>query len=83
MKLSVSATAAMVPGALAQGMLRFGCSQLVIERIDPIVNPGQDPSSHTHQVVGGNSFNITVGARSLLAVSKTAMDSIVSIVSNT
>ncbi|KAL1893721.1 hypothetical protein Sste5346_006222 [Sporothrix stenoceras] len=60
MKLSLSTTAALLPGALAQGMLRFGCSQLVIERIDPIVNPGQDPSSHTHQVVGGNSFNITM-----------------------
>ena len=41
-------------------LLRFGCSQLVIERVDPIVNPGISPSAHTHQVVGGNSFNATV-----------------------
>lgn len=39
--------------------LRFSCSQLVVERTDPIVNPGMNPSAHMHQVVGGNSFNIT------------------------
>jgi hypothetical protein len=27
-------------------MLRFGCSQVVIDRIDPLVNPGQAPSPH-------------------------------------
>ena len=42
-------------------LLRFSCSQLVIERSDPIVNPGSNPSPHTHQVVGGNSFNFSVG----------------------
>jgi hypothetical protein len=41
-------------------LLRFACTQLVIERTDPIVNPGMNPSAHTHQVVGGNSFNVTV-----------------------
>lgn len=41
-------------------LLRFGCAQLVIERIDPLVNPGLVPSTHTHQIVGGNSFNATV-----------------------
>jgi len=40
--------------------LRFGCSQLVIERTDPLVNPGVIPSSHMHQVVGGSSFNASV-----------------------
>jgi hypothetical protein len=43
----------------AQGMLpmmRFECSQLVIDRIDPLVNPGSAPSPHLHQIVGGNSF---------------------------
>ncbi|KAI1456101.1 hypothetical protein F4805DRAFT_468327 [Annulohypoxylon moriforme] len=38
-------------------MIRFGCSQLVIERLDPLVNPGTTPSPHVHQIVGGNSFN--------------------------
>lgn len=47
-------------------LLRFACSQLVIERIDPLVNPGMNPSTHTHQIVGGNSFNTTV--RLLLSV---------------
>jgi hypothetical protein len=41
----------------AQQMIRFGCSQLVIERLDPLVNPGSTPSPHVHQIVGGNSFN--------------------------
>ncbi len=44
----------------ASTMLRFGCSQLVIDRIDPLVNPGQAPSPHLHQVVGGNTFNISM-----------------------
>ncbi|KAK4183817.1 hypothetical protein QBC35DRAFT_393064 [Podospora australis] len=41
-------------------ILRFGCSQLIIDRIDPLVNPGQLPSPHLHQVVGGNAFNVSV-----------------------
>lgn len=40
--------------------LRFGCSQLVVERTDPLVAPGLIPSPHVHQIVGGNSFNVTV-----------------------
>ncbi|KAH8589234.1 hypothetical protein B0O99DRAFT_655545 [Bisporella sp. PMI_857] len=41
-------------------MMRFGCSQLVVERLDPLVNPGLIGSPHTHQIVGGNSFNATM-----------------------
>lgn len=41
-------------------MMRFSCSQLVIDRIDPLVNPGQVPSTHVHQIVGGNSFNASM-----------------------
>jgi hypothetical protein len=41
-------------------MLRFGCSQVVIDRLDPLVNPGSVPSPHVHQIVGGNSFNATM-----------------------
>jgi len=44
----------------SSSFLRFGCSQLVVERIDPLVNPGTNPSPHTHQIVGGNSFNVTM-----------------------
>ena len=35
--------------------LRFGCSQITIERLDPLVNPGQFPTPHMHQV--GNLTN--------------------------
>jgi hypothetical protein len=41
-------------------MLRFSCSQLVVERLDPLVNPGSTPSPHLHQIVGGNSFNASM-----------------------
>ena len=46
--------------ARGSDFLRFGCSQLVVERTDPIVNPGMTFTPHTHQVVGGSSFNVTV-----------------------
>ncbi|KAK0615561.1 hypothetical protein B0T17DRAFT_497386 [Bombardia bombarda] len=41
-------------------MLRFGCAQIVIDRIDPLVNPGQVGTPHVHQIVGGNAFNATM-----------------------
>ncbi|PMD38709.1 hypothetical protein L207DRAFT_597311 [Hyaloscypha variabilis F] len=41
-------------------MLRFACSQLVIERLDPLVSSGVIGSPHAHQIVGGNSFNATM-----------------------
>ncbi|KAL2156799.1 hypothetical protein VTH82DRAFT_1545 [Thermothelomyces myriococcoides] len=41
-------------------MLRFQCSQLVIDRLDPLGSPGLIPSPHLHQIVGGNSFNATM-----------------------
>jgi hypothetical protein len=44
----------------AQELMRFGCSQLTIDRIDPLVNPGTLPSPHMHQVIGGNSFNVSM-----------------------
>ncbi|XXH03340.1 hypothetical protein Hte_009738 [Hypoxylon texense] len=47
--------------------LRFGCSSLTIQRLDPVVEPGNAPSSHVHHIVGGNAFNASmegdVGAR--------------------
>lgn len=48
--------------------LRFGCSQLVIERTDPLVTPGLLPSPHMHQIVGGSSFNVTVSTLSCVVV---------------
>ncbi len=41
-------------------MMRFGCSQLTTDRIDPLVNPGAMPGPHLHQIVGGNSFNTSM-----------------------
>lgn len=46
--------------ASAQELMRFGCSQLTIDRIDPLVNPGSLPSAHMHQIAGGNSFNASM-----------------------
>ncbi|PSN69106.1 hypothetical protein BS50DRAFT_599453 [Corynespora cassiicola Philippines] len=43
-----------------QALLRFSCSQLVIERLDPLVNPGIKQSPHLHQIIGGNAFNVTM-----------------------
>jgi hypothetical protein len=51
-------------------MLRFGCAETVIDRIDPLVNPGQAPSPHMHQVAGGNAFNISMASTD---ISKLAM----------
>ncbi|KAF2447246.1 hypothetical protein P171DRAFT_483295 [Karstenula rhodostoma CBS 690.94] len=48
----------------SQGLnhLRFGCSQLTIERLDPLVNPGVIGTPHTHQIIGGNAFNATIAS---------------------
>lgn len=45
---------------LSQAGLRFGCSSVSIQRLDPVVEPGQIPSAHVHQIVGGNAFNATM-----------------------
>ncbi|KAK8058522.1 hypothetical protein PG994_008970 [Apiospora phragmitis] len=57
-RLLVSSIAALA--TLSNALVRFQCSQLVIERLDPLVNPGMVPSAHVHQIVGGNSFNATM-----------------------
>ncbi|KAL2270793.1 hypothetical protein VTJ83DRAFT_164 [Remersonia thermophila] len=46
--------------APAHALLRFGCSKLTIQRLDPLVTPGQNPSPHLHQIIGGNSFNVSM-----------------------
>ncbi|GAB1315370.1 hypothetical protein MFIFM68171_05580 [Madurella fahalii] len=46
--------------ATSNAVVRFHCSQLVVERLDPLVNPGSIPSSHVHQIVGGDAFNATM-----------------------
>jgi hypothetical protein len=47
-------------GGSRSSLLRFGCETLVIDRIDPLVNPGQAPTPHVHQIIGGNAFNATI-----------------------
>jgi hypothetical protein len=46
--------------APSQAALRFGCSTLTIQRLDPVVQPDRVPSAHLHQVVGGNAFNASM-----------------------
>lgn len=41
-------------------MLRFSCSQLSLERLDPVGTPGSLPSPHLHQIGGGDSFNASM-----------------------
>lgn len=52
---------------VVQAGLRFPCSTLTFQRLDPAVQPGSNPSAHVHHIVGGNAFNATmtgdVGAR--------------------
>jgi hypothetical protein len=58
---TLAAAALFAQNVAAQGnMLRFACSQLVVERTDPLVNPGMKYTPHLHQIVGGNSFNVTM-----------------------
>lgn len=44
----------------SEAALRFGCSTVSIQRLDPLVEPGKLPSAHLHQIVGGNGFNATM-----------------------
>ncbi|KAK1759140.1 hypothetical protein QBC47DRAFT_420179 [Echria macrotheca] len=44
----------------AHAALRFGCSTITVQRLDPVVEPGKIPSAHVHQIVGGNAFNATM-----------------------
>ncbi|KAF4626134.1 hypothetical protein G7Y89_g12029 [Cudoniella acicularis] len=46
--------------ALVQAGLRFPCSELTVQRLDPVVQPGSNPSTHVHHIVGGNAFNATM-----------------------
>lgn len=58
--ITLTAAALLAQNAVAQSMLRFACSQLVVERTDPLVNPGMKYTPHLHQIVGGNAFNVTM-----------------------
>ena len=65
MQLSNLVAAALGLFAPASALLRFGCSQLTVQRLDPLVQPGINPSSHLHQIIGGVRFNpLTITRRS-------------------
>ena len=61
-----------------QAGLRFACSSLTTQRLDPVVEPGNTPSAHLHHIVGGNAFNATmtgdVGARGTCTTCEMAED---------
>lgn len=50
-------------------MLRFGCHQLSVDRIDPLVAPGAIPSQHQHQIVGGDAFHASMPLADIAALS--------------
>ncbi|KAG2012832.1 hypothetical protein CC2G_009800 [Coprinopsis cinerea AmutBmut pab1-1] len=47
-------------------LIRFPCSQLVTERLDPLVTSGQ-VSPHLHQIIGGNAFNISMDLNNVIS----------------
>ncbi len=51
---------ALALAAPSNAIVRFHCSQLVVQRLDPLVNPGSVPSSHVHQIVGGVRRNAPI-----------------------
>ncbi len=53
-------SAALALFAPVQAGLRFPCSTLTIQRLDPVVQPGAIPAAHVHHIVGGNAFNATM-----------------------
>jgi len=70
--------AALALTALVQAGLRFPCSTLTIQRLDPAGQPGVSPSAHVHMIVGGNAFNATmvgdVGERATCTTCQMAED---------
>lgn len=48
--VAAALAALLLEQAAAQNMLRFACSQLVVERTDPLVNPGMKFTPHLHQM---------------------------------
>lgn len=60
-KMQLSAfVAALGLFAPASALLRFGCSGLTVQRLDPLVDPGLIPSAHLHQIIGGVSLHLDI-----------------------
>ena len=60
MKAFANALALAAVTSYTYAALRFGCGTVTIQRLDPVVEPGNTPSAHLHQVVGGNAFNASM-----------------------
>jgi Domain of unknown function (DUF1996) len=75
MKLLSAALALIAP---VYAGLRFPCSTLTVQRLDPVVQPGVAPTTHVHHIVGGNAFNVSmtgdVGARGTCTTCQMAQD---------
>lgn len=41
----------LLQAVLAQAAIRFGCSSVSIQRLDPLVEPGRVPSSHVSIII--------------------------------
>jgi hypothetical protein len=67
MRVHTVATIALL--APVKALLRFPCAQLVIDRLDPLVTPGQVPSPHLHQILGGVRVYNTLSKVTELTVS--------------
>lgn len=61
LKITVAAGVGLL-ASLAQGQLfTMNCAPLLIERGDPIINPGlPNNASHVHAIVGGTGFNLSM-----------------------
>jgi Domain of unknown function (DUF1996) len=73
-----SLSGALAFATLVHAGLRFPCSTLTVQRLDPVVQPNTNPSSHVHHIVGGDAFNVTmtgdVGARGTCTTCQMAED---------
>ncbi|KAF2733835.1 hypothetical protein EJ04DRAFT_604147 [Polyplosphaeria fusca] len=66
--ISAGVLALLAQGIQGASVLRFGCSAITVERLDPLVNPGLTPSPHIHQVVGGNAFAASIATTDVSAI---------------
>lgn len=67
MKWNSAVAVALLAPSNVYALLRFPCAQLVIDRIDPLVNPGVAPSPHLHQLIGGVSFASSLSVERFVA----------------
>jgi len=58
--LGVALAVAQTPPEPQPAGLKFSCASLVIDRIDPLADPGVLGTPHLHQIMGGNAFNATM-----------------------